>query len=449
MPRRRPKHQGYRRQDGRDVGAAYASICDRPNRLVDQPTPPEASPHNPVVQQDTLLGRNKMFLSGHQVSTPEKMVAVQFDLGPATPASKEATITTDAWSGTETTATGSPLMGHRTNEPHSSRFRDHEDAKLSLTHLFCDAVAAGDVCAQLPDYSAHLEKGPTTRALRPLTERITRLPKYYLTDALLNQTKPHIVAATGRNLHAKQAFRLPYPELVIEHYEFTLDSGPEVFSIVHAWEDATDPQIIRTRSMFLTRSRRWQNQAVITTGTVEVNHAKGTYEGNMTGKDGKTRPYITIGVQDEEKALSWRSDQEMIELVMSARLDETRIQEQGLDSLMQLVGNGNYLAQVLICAFNSREITYTHHAPSKTKNQIRRSNGKPPASTITYIHTSATERWLAEPTGTHASPRGHERRGHIRRQRYGVGRQLVREIFVEDTRVNGGSPTAPTIHVRD
>ena len=37
---------------------------------------------------------------------------------------------------------------------------------------------------------------------------------------------------------------------------------------------------------------------------------------------------------------------------------------------------------------------------------------------------------------------GHERKGHYRRQHYGPGNQLVKIVFIPDTKVNGGSASA-------
>ena len=41
-----------------------------------------------------------------------------------------------------------------------------------------------------------------------------------------------------------------------------------------------------------------------------------------------------------------------------------------------------------------------------------------------------------EPSGTHASPRAHVRRGHFRTQHYGKNRQMKRVIWIKHTFVN-------------
>ena len=97
----------------------------------------------------------------------------------------------------------------------------------------------------------------------------------------------------------------------------------------------------------------------------------------------------------------------------------------------------NDILNIFIVYINTRKIMKTCNEPSEKLNKKRRKNGRPELKPYTVIHLPAVYYNDPDAPGsrTHASPRLHLRRGHIRTQRYGTGLEKSKRIWIEPTLV--------------
>lgn len=90
-----------------------------------------------------------------------------------------------------------------------------------------------------------------------------------------------------------------------------------------------------------------------------------------------------------------------------AKLDDSSLQ-------LQELAEGSLLAIGLTMILNTKHIRKERSAPPAKPNKAREAKGRPLLPWVTRVYTSVYNRAVQPGTGTHASPRPHRRRAHVR-----------------------------------
>lgn len=93
---------------------------------------------------------------------------------------------------------------------------------------------------------------------------------------------------------------------------------------------------------------------------------------------------------------------------------KSRIQMNGVAPSLSNLCDGSMIAMGLVMILNTKGVAKERVAPATKPNAARKLAGKLPLPYITYVRTDIYNRAAAPGTGTHASPKPHIRRAHIR-----------------------------------
>lgn len=93
---------------------------------------------------------------------------------------------------------------------------------------------------------------------------------------------------------------------------------------------------------------------------------------------------------------------------------ETASVEDGVPVELRDIAEGSMLAVGLTMILNTKNIRKERVAPPEKPNRARAKQGRPLLPYVTRVYTAVYNRAVQPGTGTHASPRPHRRRAHVR-----------------------------------